>query len=89
MIRDILWAGAGAIVGGLSFLNLQWTVVHLSPGKAAASAWPALGGMLLRWSAAAVLLLAALRMGGDCGLAAFCGYMLAGRLLLARGIGRV
>jgi hypothetical protein len=87
MILYGLWFGIGAAVGGLGFLSLQRAVMRLSPAQGAGAAWPMLG-MFLRWAAAAGLLLFALRMGALCGLSAFAGHLLGGRLALARAVGR-
>jgi hypothetical protein len=88
MLHCVLWFGLGAGLGWLGFMSLQWTVERLDPAQGTAAAvWPVLG-MILRWAAAAALLLCALRMDWLSGLSAFAGHLLAGRLALVRRIGR-
>jgi cbb3-type cytochrome oxidase subunit 1 len=88
MILCALWFGLGAVCGWLGTLSMQWSIERLDPADGAAVAgWVGLG-MMLRLTAAAALLLIALRMEAPYGLSAFAGHLLAGRLALARSMGR-
>lgn len=87
MMPVVLWFFLGALAGGWSVGSIQRTVARLDPavpGKARI-----VPGMILRWAAAVLLIACALRADAVCGLAAAAGHILAGRLALARGIGRV
>jgi hypothetical protein len=86
VIPIALWFVLGAGVGGLSFRSLEWTVARLNSAKGGA-AW-IVPGMVMRWAGAALLLILALGADWRAGLGAAAGYILAGRLMLARGIGR-
>ncbi len=72
-----LWLFAGLAVGALNGLTLWGTVARLRPdAPPRAVAW-ILGGALLRWTAAAGVLIAALQRGILPGLLAFAGLWLA------------
>jgi len=72
-----LWLFAGWAAGALSGLILWSSVARLRPdAPRRAVAW-VLGGALLRWAAAAGLLIAALQRGIVPGLLAFAGLWLA------------
>ena len=81
MSTVLVWVILGAACGMMSALSLEWTVVRLEPGRG----WAVqiVLGMLLRWAAAAVLLVFAVRTDWTAGLAAAAGFILAGRALLA------
>jgi hypothetical protein len=88
MILCALWFGLGAVCGWLGMLSIQWSIERLGPANGAAGMGRVGLGMMLRLTAAAGLLLIALRMGAPYGLSAFAGHLLAGRLALARSMGR-
>jgi hypothetical protein len=88
LILYALWFGSGAVCGGLCVESIRRTVARLGPGCDGAAAVRIAPGRMFRWAAAAALLLAAVSADWACGLAAAAGYLVAGRLLLAREIGR-
>ena len=83
----LIWFIPGAACGVLSTLSMEWTVARLEPGRGGAAR--IMPGMLLRWAAAAALILFALRADWTAGLAAVAGHILAGRLLLVYRAGRI
>jgi hypothetical protein len=71
------WLFTGGSVGLLNGLSLRWTVARLRPAVPGRAVVWALGGALLRWGLAAVLLVIALQDGVMPGLLAFAGLRLA------------
>lgn len=71
------WLFTGGTIGILSGLTLWWTVGRLSPDVPSSAVFLAMGGIMLRWGLATVLLIAALQHGIVSGLLAFAGLWLA------------
>jgi hypothetical protein len=71
------WLFTGGAIGVLSGLTLWWTVARLRPDASSYVVVLVLGGMILRWSLSAGLLVAALQHGIVPGLLAFAGLLLA------------
>ena len=71
------WLFTGGAVGVLNGLSLLWTVARLRPDAPRRAVTWALGGAMLRWSLAAVLLISALQRGIAPALLAFAGLWLA------------
>ncbi len=72
-----LWLLAGGVVGGLTSLTRWWTVARLRTDMEASPLLLTLGGMALRLTLVAALLIAGLTRGIRPGLLAFAGLWLA------------
>lgn len=78
-----LWLLLGAGTALIFLLTQKWSVQKISPNKPVLSQLLILGGMLLRWSLIAVILVLALKRASLAGLIVFGAFIVTRLIILA------